>query len=49
MYGGEWTPASKLRYNMQNAIFCCTVQVHPNSWTEIYARSGQCGNVECEI
>ncbi|PRQ52763.1 putative laccase [Rosa chinensis] len=36
MDGGEWTPASRLRYNLQDTVSRCTVQVYPNSWTAIY-------------
>ncbi|KAI6697528.1 hypothetical protein NL676_017647 [Syzygium grande] len=36
MDGGQWTPASKLSYNLRDAISRCTVQVYPNSWTAVY-------------
>ncbi|XP_068336793.1 L-ascorbate oxidase homolog [Pyrus communis] len=36
MDGGQWTPASRLRYNLRDTISRSTVQVYPNSWTAIY-------------
>ncbi|BFG26116.1 hypothetical protein CerSpe_123900 [Prunus speciosa] len=36
MDGGQWEPASRLRYNLRDTISRCTVQVYPNSWTAIY-------------
>jgi hypothetical protein len=34
MDGGEWTPASRLRYNLQDTISRCTVQVHRYKFTK---------------
>ncbi|GAB4828404.1 hypothetical protein Ancab_035402 [Ancistrocladus abbreviatus] len=36
MDGGTWSPASRSQYNLRDAIFRCTAQVYPNSWTAIY-------------
>lgn len=36
MDGGQWTPASRLSYNLRDTISRCTVQVYPNSWTAVY-------------
>ncbi|XP_010266952.1 PREDICTED: L-ascorbate oxidase homolog [Nelumbo nucifera] len=36
MDGGLWTPASRLQYNLRDAIARCTTQVYPKSWTAIY-------------
>lgn len=36
MDGGEWTPASRLTYNLRDTISRCTVQVYPKSWTAVY-------------
>ncbi|KAI4372298.1 hypothetical protein MLD38_010544 [Melastoma candidum] len=36
MDGGQWTPASRLRYNLRDTVARCTVQVYPRSWTAIY-------------
>ncbi|TXG55383.1 hypothetical protein EZV62_020639 [Acer yangbiense] len=36
MDGGQWTPASKLTYNLRDTVSRCTVQVYPNSWTAVY-------------
>ncbi|GKU98094.1 hypothetical protein SLEP1_g11141 [Rubroshorea leprosula] len=36
MDGGQWTPASRNEYNLRDAVFRCTTQVYPNSWTAIY-------------
>ncbi|XP_043712160.1 L-ascorbate oxidase homolog [Telopea speciosissima] len=36
MDGGQWTPASRLQYNLRDAIARCTIQVYPSSWTAIY-------------
>ncbi|PQQ14644.1 L-ascorbate oxidase homolog [Prunus yedoensis var. nudiflora] len=36
MDGGQWEPASRLRYNLRDTISRCTVQVYSNSWTAIY-------------
>ncbi|KAK9133353.1 hypothetical protein Scep_012881 [Stephania cephalantha] len=34
--GGQWTPASRLSYNLRDTVSRCTVQVYPKSWTAIY-------------
>ncbi|XP_048141668.1 L-ascorbate oxidase homolog isoform X2 [Rhodamnia argentea] len=36
MDGGQWTPASRLRYNLRDTVARCTIQVYPRSWTAIY-------------
>ncbi|EPS74059.1 hypothetical protein M569_00695 [Genlisea aurea] len=36
MDGGQWTQASRLRYNLRDTVARCTVQVYPKSWTAIY-------------
>ncbi|GMY09874.1 L-ascorbate oxidase homolog [Fagus crenata] len=36
MDGGQWTPASRLSYNLRDTISRCTVQVYPSSWTAVY-------------
>ncbi|OWM79812.1 L-ascorbate oxidase homolog [Punica granatum] len=36
MDGGQWSPASRLNYNLQDTISRCTVQVYPLSWTAVY-------------
>ncbi|CAK9316217.1 unnamed protein product [Citrullus colocynthis] len=36
MDGGQWTPASRLTYNLRDTISRCTVQVYPKSWTAVY-------------
>lgn len=36
MDGGQWTPDSRNQYNLRDAVFRCTTQVYPNSWTAIY-------------
>ncbi|KAH1074506.1 hypothetical protein J1N35_026834 [Gossypium stocksii] len=33
---GQWTPASRLGYNLRDAIARCTVQVYPMSWSAVY-------------
>ncbi|MFQ6637575.1 hypothetical protein Gotur_013025 [Gossypium turneri] len=33
---GQWTPASRLGYNLRDAIARCTVQVYPKSWSAVY-------------
>nr|XP_004506310.1 L-ascorbate oxidase homolog [Cicer arietinum] len=33
---GQWSPASRLSYNLIDAISRCTVQVYPKSWTALY-------------
>ncbi|CAI9756620.1 unnamed protein product [Fraxinus pennsylvanica] len=36
MDGGQWTPASRPRYNLRDTVARCTTQVYPKSWTAIY-------------
>ncbi|XVF42941.1 hypothetical protein PTKIN_Ptkin02bG0000900 [Pterospermum kingtungense] len=36
MERGQWTPASRLAYNLRDTISRCTVQVYPKSWTAVY-------------
>ncbi|XP_031262401.1 L-ascorbate oxidase homolog [Pistacia vera] len=36
MDGGQWTPASRTRYNLRDTVARCTTQVYPRSWTAIY-------------
>nr|XP_033511081.1 L-ascorbate oxidase homolog [Nicotiana tomentosiformis] len=36
MGGGEWTPASRLTYNLRDTISRSTVQLYPKSWTALY-------------
>ncbi|KAL6992804.1 hypothetical protein U1Q18_010920 [Sarracenia purpurea var. burkii] len=36
MDGGQWTPASRSRYNIRDTVSRCTTQVYPKSWTAIY-------------
>ncbi|KAK9165006.1 hypothetical protein Scep_000197 [Stephania cephalantha] len=36
MDGGQWTPASRKGYNLNDAVSRCTTQVYPKSWTAIY-------------
>ncbi|XP_015873551.3 L-ascorbate oxidase homolog [Ziziphus jujuba] len=36
MDGGQWTPASRTRYNLRDTVARCTVQVYPRAWTAIY-------------
>ncbi|XP_047341512.1 L-ascorbate oxidase homolog [Impatiens glandulifera] len=36
MDGGEWSPESRLNYNLRDGISRCTVQVYPMSWTALY-------------
>ncbi|XXG46847.1 hypothetical protein AAC387_Pa02g1587 [Persea americana] len=36
MDGGQWTPASRLGYNLRDTVARCTVQVYPKSWSAIY-------------
>lgn len=36
MNGGEWSPASRDTYNLQDTVARSTVQVYPSSWTAIY-------------
>jgi len=33
--GGTWTPASRKKYNLFDAVSRCTTQVYPHSWTAI--------------
>lgn len=36
MDGGQWTTASRARYNLRDTVARCTTQVYPKSWTAIY-------------
>ncbi|CAN1165685.1 L-ascorbate oxidase homolog [Linum perenne] len=36
MDGGQWTPYSRMRYNLRDTVSRCTVQVYPRAWTAIY-------------
>uniref|UniRef100_A0A7C8ZI40 Ferroxidase n=1 Tax=Opuntia streptacantha TaxID=393608 RepID=A0A7C8ZI40_OPUST len=36
MDGGQWSPASRLGYNLRDAISRTSVQVYPKSWTAVY-------------
>ncbi|KAL1560083.1 L-ascorbate oxidase [Salvia divinorum] len=36
MDGGQWTEASRSRYNLRDTIARCTTQVYPRSWTAVY-------------
>ncbi|KAK1260677.1 hypothetical protein QJS04_geneDACA023643 [Acorus gramineus] len=36
MDGGQWTQASRQRYNLRDTVARCTVQVYPKSWTALY-------------
>ncbi|XP_077253906.1 L-ascorbate oxidase homolog [Tasmannia lanceolata] len=36
MDGGQWTPASRLSYNLRDTVARCTVQVYPKSWSTVY-------------
>ncbi|KAK4793163.1 hypothetical protein SAY86_023598 [Trapa natans] len=36
MDGGQWSPSSRLNYNLQDTVSRCTVQVYPQSWTAAY-------------
>ncbi|KAK1273019.1 hypothetical protein QJS04_geneDACA009702 [Acorus gramineus] len=36
MDGGQWTPASRMTYNLKDAVSRCTTQVYPKSWTAVY-------------
>lgn len=36
MDGGQWSPSSRLGYNLRDTISRTTVQVYPNSWTALY-------------
>ncbi|KAL1320275.1 hypothetical protein HN51_064991 [Arachis hypogaea] len=33
---GRWTPQSRAHYNLRDAVYRCTTQVYPKSWTAIY-------------
>ncbi|KAJ0054050.1 hypothetical protein Pint_02017 [Pistacia integerrima] len=50
MDGGEWTPASRLTYNLRDTVSRCTVQVYPKSWTAVYMPLDNVGmwNIRCE-
>ncbi|GAB2289274.1 hypothetical protein Dimus_023579 [Dionaea muscipula] len=43
MDGGTWSPASRNQYNLRDAIFRCTTQVYPNSWTAVYVALDNAG------
>lgn len=36
MDGGQWTPASRAKYNLRDTVARCTTQVYPRAWTAIY-------------
>ncbi|KAK4493268.1 hypothetical protein RD792_017854 [Penstemon davidsonii] len=36
MDGGQWTEASRAKYNLRDTVARCTAQVYPKSWTAIY-------------
>ncbi|TQD74780.1 hypothetical protein C1H46_039670 [Malus baccata] len=36
MEGGQWTPASRARYNFRDTVARSTTQVYPRAWTAIY-------------
>ncbi|KAF6168224.1 hypothetical protein GIB67_011609 [Kingdonia uniflora] len=36
MDGGQWSPDSRLGYNLRDTVARSTVQVYPKSWTAIY-------------
>lgn len=36
MDGGQWSPDSRLNYNLRDGISRCTIQVYPLSWTAVY-------------
>lgn len=36
MDGGQWTPASRARYNLRDTVARYTTQVYPRAWTAIY-------------
>ncbi|KAK1360542.1 L-ascorbate oxidase-like [Heracleum sosnowskyi] len=48
---GTWSPASRDKYNLADAIPRCTTQVYPNSWTAIYVALDNVGmwNLRSEI
>ncbi|KAL5561283.1 hypothetical protein UlMin_031030 [Ulmus minor] len=51
MDGGQWTPASRKQYNLEDAVSRCTTQVYPKSWTAIYVALDNVGmwNVRSEF
>ncbi|MCD7464375.1 hypothetical protein HAX54_052589 [Datura stramonium] len=42
MDGGQWSPASRLNYNLRDGISRCTIQVYPRSWTALYGQPYTC-------
>ncbi|CAA7020127.1 unnamed protein product [Microthlaspi erraticum] len=48
---GEWSPASRKVYNLNDAVSRCTVQVYPRSWTAIYVALDNVGmwNLRSEL
>ncbi|KAL5715398.1 hypothetical protein ACHQM5_017225 [Ranunculus cassubicifolius] len=36
MDGGQWSSASRLRYNLRDTVARSTVQVYPRAWTAVY-------------
>jgi len=48
---GEWTPASRARYNLFDAIYRSTTQVYPKSWTAVLVTFDNAGlwNLRSEI
>ncbi|KAF3615080.1 L-ascorbate oxidase -like protein [Capsicum annuum] len=51
MDGGRWTPASRNRYNLRDAVSRSTTQVYPRSWTAIYIALDNAGmwNIRSEF
>ncbi|GMN38251.1 hypothetical protein TIFTF001_007495 [Ficus carica] len=51
MDGGQWTPASRKQYNLEDAVSRCTTQVYPKSWTAIYVALDNVGmwNIRTEF
>ncbi|KAF9621486.1 hypothetical protein IFM89_021790 [Coptis chinensis] len=51
MDGGQWTPSSRLQYNLRDAVARCTTQVYPTSWTAIYVALDNVGmwNIRSEF
>uniref|UniRef100_A0A7C9DKF2 Ferroxidase n=1 Tax=Opuntia streptacantha TaxID=393608 RepID=A0A7C9DKF2_OPUST len=51
MDGGKWSAASRNQYNLRDAVFRCTTQVYPYSWTAIYVALDNVGmwNVRSEF
>ncbi|GLT99926.1 hypothetical protein SLE2022_173300 [Rubroshorea leprosula] len=43
MDGGQWTTDSRNQYNLRDAVFRCTTQVYPKSWTAIYVALDNAG------